>query len=56
MWRYPFALAVASVAVAVLERLLSARPTQLALRKGLWSDALYLVFNGHLLGVGLAAP
>jgi sterol desaturase/sphingolipid hydroxylase (fatty acid hydroxylase superfamily) len=51
---YPLALAVASVAVALLERWVPARPAQRALRRGLGSDLAYLAFNGHFLGVGLA--
>lgn len=54
MWTYPLALVVVSVAVALLERMLPARPRQRALRPGLGSDLAYLVFNGHFLGVGLA--
>ncbi|MDP2311983.1 MAG: sterol desaturase family protein [Pseudomonadota bacterium] len=54
MWTYPLALAAISAAVALLERLVPARPSQPALRQGLWSDVAYLVFNGHFLGVGLA--
>ena len=55
MWSYPVALAFASLAVAVLERITPARPEQTAFRPGLASDAAFLVFNGHFLGVGLAS-
>lgn len=54
MWSYPAALAVLSVLVAALERALPARPAQPALRRGWWTDAVYLVFNGHFLGAGIA--
>src|SRR4051794_19108436 len=54
MWSYPPALGAGSVAGALLERLAPARPTQRALRAGLPTDLVYLVFNGHFLGVGLA--
>lgn len=53
-WSYPLALALVSVAVAALDRFVPARPTQPALRRGLGSDLIYLVFNGHFLGVALA--
>lgn len=43
-------LAAFSVLVAVFERLWPARE-QKAFRKWLWSDAVHLVFNGHLLGL-----
>jgi len=54
MWTYPVALAVISLAVALLERAAPARPGQRVLRTGLFSDVLYLILNGHYLGVGLA--
>ena len=54
MWTYPLALAIASVAVALLERLTPARRWQPALRRGFLSDLAFLVLNGHFLGVGLA--
>ena len=54
MWTYPLALAVGSIVVAVLERVVPARPRQRSLRPGLGSDLAYLIFNGHFLGVGLA--
>lgn len=44
-------LAVLSAAVAVLERIAPARPSQRALRGSLPWDLVYLVFNGHYLGV-----
>lgn len=54
MWSYPVMLALISVGVAALERLFPARPAQRALRPGLLSDLVYLVFNGHYLGVAIA--
>lgn len=48
-------LAMLSVAVALLERFVPARPEQRALRRTLGWDIVYLVFNGHFLGVLLAA-
>ncbi len=48
-------LAILSVGVALLERLVPARPEQRARRPGLGWDLVYLVVNGHLLGVMLAA-
>lgn len=56
-WIYPISLLAISVFVAVLEWRFPKRD-QPQLRRRLWSDALYLVFNGHFLGVilfGLAA-
>ena len=50
---YPLALLLASLSVALLERLRPARPDQPALRRGLGTDMVYLLFNGHFLGVGL---
>lgn len=50
---YPLALLLASLSVALLERLRPARPDQPALRRGLGTDLVYLVFNGHFLGVAL---
>jgi sterol desaturase/sphingolipid hydroxylase (fatty acid hydroxylase superfamily) len=47
---YPLALALISLLVAGLERVRPAR-RQAPLRPGLWSDVLYLVLNGHFLGV-----
>lgn len=55
MWTYPLALAAVSVLVAALERWRPARPDQPALRRGLLTDAVYLVFNAHPLGVLIAA-
>ncbi len=51
---YPAWLAILSVAVALLERLVPARPAQRALRRSLGWDLVYLAFNGHFLGVLLA--
>ncbi len=48
---YPAALALFSVLVAGLERLWPWRKDQKQLRPYLWSDLLYLVFNGHFLGL-----
>jgi 3-mercaptopyruvate sulfurtransferase SseA/sterol desaturase/sphingolipid hydroxylase (fatty acid hydroxylase superfamily) len=50
MMNYLVWLAAFSVLVAVFERLWPARP-QKTLRRWLWSDALHLVFNGHVLGL-----
>lgn len=47
-------LALVSGGVALLERLAPARPAQRALRRSLPWDLVYLVFNGHFLGVLLA--
>jgi sterol desaturase/sphingolipid hydroxylase (fatty acid hydroxylase superfamily) len=44
-------LVVLSAAVALLERLSPARPHQRTLRRSLPWDFVYLVFNGHYLGV-----
>lgn len=52
---YLVGLAIASVAVALAERVVPARPAQAVLRRRLWSDVLYLVFNAHFLGVALYA-
>jgi sterol desaturase/sphingolipid hydroxylase (fatty acid hydroxylase superfamily) len=50
-WTYPIALALISVLVAGAEWLVPWRREQTKLRAWLWSDVLYLVFNGHFLGV-----
>lgn len=55
---YPLALALLSVFVATLEHFFPWRKGQRQLRPGLFSDVLYLVFNGHFLGLllyGIAA-
>lgn len=55
---YPLALALLSLAVAALEHLFPWRKEQKRLRPRFFSDVLYLVFNGHFLGVflyGIAA-
>lgn len=55
---YPLALGVISVLVATLEWLFPWRKDQKQLRKGLLSDFLHLLFNGHFLGLilfGLAS-
>ena len=54
-WVYPIALAMASAAVALAEALAPARPQQRQWRRHLASDFVYLVFNGHLLGLLLYA-
>ncbi len=51
---YPAWLALLSAVVALGERLSPARPSQPTLRKSLPWDIVYLVFNGHFLGAGLA--
>ena len=48
---YPLALALLSLIVAALEHLFPWRKEQKKLRPRLLSDVLYLVFNGHFLGV-----
>jgi sterol desaturase/sphingolipid hydroxylase (fatty acid hydroxylase superfamily) len=48
---YPISLAIISAAVALAERLVPWRGQQRQLRPGLWSDLVFLVFNGHFLGV-----
>lgn len=50
-YSYPVALAVISVLVALAERRWPWRPAQRPLRARLPSDLVYLVFNGHFLGV-----
>lgn len=50
---YLFWLLIISVVVAGLERAFPARPQQVALRPKLWSDLLFLLFNGHILGVAV---
>ena len=50
MMNYILWLAAFSLLVAVFERLWPARRQKL-LRKWLWSDAVHLVFNGHVLGL-----
>ncbi|MFT6144308.1 MAG: 3-mercaptopyruvate sulfurtransferase SseA/sterol desaturase [Myxococcota bacterium] len=52
MMNYMVWLLALSVFVAGLERLFAARK-QAVLREWLWSDALYLLFNGHFLGLFL---
>lgn len=51
---YAWWLAGLSAAFVLLERLRPRRP-QAVLRKAIWTDLFYLVFNGHFLGVLLAA-
>lgn len=47
-------LAILSLAVAAMERIAPARAHQPALRRSLPWDLVYLVFNGHVLGVMIA--
>jgi sterol desaturase/sphingolipid hydroxylase (fatty acid hydroxylase superfamily) len=51
---YPISLAAVSGLLVVLERFFPWRPEQKQLRPKLWSDLIFLVFNGHFLGVLLA--
>ena len=51
---YPISLAALSGLMVVLERFFPWRPAQKQLRPKLWSDLIYLVFNGHFLGLLLA--
>jgi len=51
---YPISLAAISGLMIVLERFFPWRPEQKQLRPKLWSDLIYLVFNGHFLGLLLA--
>lgn len=51
---YTYWLAGLSVAFVVLERI-RPRYKQAILRRGIVTDLFYLVFNGHFLGVGIAA-
>ena len=50
---YPLALALASLFILTLERIAPARDQKLW-RPGFGWDVVYLLFNGHVLGVGLA--
>lgn len=52
--QYYFWLALVSLFVFFLERLSPWRPEQKVLRKGIWQDIFWLVFNGHYFGVLLA--
>lgn len=54
-WSYPAALAGISLVVLALETARPWRRAQRRLRSNLGSDLLYLVFNGHFLGLALAA-
>jgi len=51
---YPISLAALSGLVFLLERFFPWRPGQKQLRPKLWSDFIYLAFNGHFLGLLLA--
>lgn len=53
-WSYPLALGVLSVLVLALESAFPWRKDQKRIRPGLGSDLLYVIFNGHFLGVALA--
>lgn len=48
---YPIALALISILVATLEHFFPWRKDQRQLRPRLFSDVLFLLFNGHFLGV-----
>jgi sterol desaturase/sphingolipid hydroxylase (fatty acid hydroxylase superfamily) len=52
---YVYWLAGLSALFVVLERLRPRDPAQPVLRPGIWTDLFYLTFNGHFLGVWLAA-
>ena len=52
--QYYFWLAAISLFVFILERIKPWRPEQKVLRKGIWQDVFWLVFNGHYFGVVLA--
>ncbi len=52
--QYYFWLAAVSLFVFLLERLFTWRKEQRVLRKGIWQDLFWLVFNGHYFGVVLA--
>lgn len=52
--QYYFWLIAVSLFSFALERLHSWRPQQKVLRKGIWQDLFWLVFNGHYLGMLLA--
>ncbi len=52
--QYPFWLAAISLLCFGLERLLPWRREQKLLRKGIWQDLFWLVFNGHYLGMLMA--
>lgn len=54
-WSYPVALLAISVLVLGLETAFPWRRQQRRLRANLGSDLLYLIFNGHFLGLALAA-
>lgn len=51
---YWFWLVGVSLVVFILERLVTWRRDQKVLRKGIWQDLFWLVFNGHYLGLLLA--
>ena len=50
-YSYPIALLLLSVTVATLEHFFPGGRGKSSVRPRLWSDLLYLVFNGHFLGV-----
>lgn len=54
-WSYPAALVAISLFVTGLEAAFPWRKEQRRLRPQLGSDLLYLVFNGHVLGLALAS-
>lgn len=49
--QYYFWLAAVSIFVFILERISPWRPKQKVLRKGVWQDIFWLVFNGHYFGL-----
>jgi len=51
---YPAWLFALSVVFILLERLLPRVPGQRILRRGIWNDVVYLVFNGNYLGLLVA--
>ena len=53
-FQYWFWLAGTSLLVFLLERIWTWRKQQNVLRKGIWQDLFWLVFNGHYLGLLLA--
>ena len=52
--QYYFWLIAVSLFCFLLERLWPWRRKQRVLRRGIWQDLFWLVFNGHYLGVLLA--
>ncbi len=52
--QYYFWLVIVSVIVFTIERLFTWRKNQRILRRGIWQDLFWLIFNGHYLGLVLA--